>query len=228
MGLRNLNKEIKIKNEKYIKCLILVVVTQFPLLLIFEFVDKFQYSEPWPWPYNIAVMIGKIILFTPVVIAYFKCSLHKEEINLKNWKQYIIGILLYLPMWLAAQPEYYKLFMADFSDYARYSGDVVWTFFYYFLFVAFVEEFTFRVYVQGELEVLLGKAKILAPLLAGILFGLSHIVHGDMGQVMMTSVMGILLGYAKYFIKDCTFISVVIAHGLYDYLLAWGWGIPFI
>ncbi len=222
MGIKNLNQKIEIKNEKYIKALIFVFVSRFVMLYMFDFIDRFQYMEPWPWPYNIAAMIGRIIIFLPVVIVYFKCSLHKEEINFKNWKQYVIGVLLYLPVWLSAQPDYHKLPFADFSDYARYQGDMLWSFFEYFILIALFEEFTFRGYIQGELQEILGKAKVFAPLIAAILFGLVHFVHGDISQVFLTTVIGLVLGYAKYFIKDCTLISVVIAHGLYDYILAWG------
>ena len=173
----------------------------------------------WPWPYNFATAGMVIVTTLPILIVYFKFGLYKESVNFKNWKQYVIGIILAVPIWLLSLISYTDIF-ADFSDYARYDGDILWYFFYYFIFVALVEEFIYRVYMQGELTVLLGKAKWLAPLLASIVFGFAHIVQGSMEQVIFTFFMGLVLGYAKYFIKDCTFISVIIAHGLYDFWLA--------
>ncbi|MBE5945608.1 MAG: CPBP family intramembrane metalloprotease [Lachnospiraceae bacterium] len=217
MGLKDLNKNIEIKNEKNIKILILMIVINHLSLYLYDITDRLIHM--WPWPYNFATAGMVIVTTLPILIVYFKFGLYKESVNFKNWKQYVIGIILAVPIWLLSLISYTDIF-ADFSDYARYDGDILWYFFYYFIFVALVEEFIYRVYMQGELTVLLGKAKWLAPLLASIVFGFAHIVQGSMEQVIFTFFMGLVLGYAKYFIKDCTFISVIIAHGLYDFWLA--------
>lgn len=217
MGLKDLNKNIEIKNEKNIKILILMIVINHLSLYLYDITDRLIHM--WPWPYNFATAGMVIVTTLPILIVYFKFGLYKETVNFKNWKQYVIGIILAVPIWLLSLISYTDIF-ADFSDYARYDGDILWYFFYYFIFVALVEEFIYRVYMQGELTVLLGKAKWLAPLLASIVFGFAHIVQGSMEQVIFTFFMGLVLGYAKYFIKDCTFISVIIAHGLYDFWLA--------
>ena len=217
MGLKDLNKNIEIKNEKNIKILILMIVINHLSLYLYDITDRLIHM--WPWPYNFATAGMVIVTTLPILIVYFKFGLYKESVNFKNWKQYVIGIILAVPIWLLSLISYTDIF-ADFSDYARYDGDILWYFFYYFIFVALVEEFIYRVYMQGELIVLLGKAKWLAPLLASIVFGFAHIVQGSMEQVIFTFFMGLVLGYAKYFIKDCTFISVIIAHGLYDFWLA--------
>ena len=217
MGLKDLNKNIEIKNEKNIKILILMIVINHLSLYLYDITDRIIHM--WPWPYNFATAGMVIVTTLPILIVYFKFGLYKESVNFKKWKQYVIGIILAVPIWLLSLISYTDIF-ADFSDYARYDGDILWYFFYYFIFVALVEEFIYRVYMQGELTVLLGKAKWLAPLLASIVFGFAHIVQGSMEQVIFTFFMGLVLGYAKYFIKDCTFISVIIAHGLYDFWLA--------
>ena len=87
------------------------------------------------------------------------------------------------------------------------------------LFVGVCEEIVFRGYVQNQIEVWLKKCKWLAPLIAAVLFGLWHIINGSLIQVLFTTLIGCVLGYSKYFIKDCTLLTVVIAHGLYDFSL---------
>ena len=87
------------------------------------------------------------------------------------------------------------------------------------LFVGVCEEIVFRGYVQNQFEVWLKKCKWLAPLIAAVLFGLWHIINGSLIQVLFTTLIGCVLGYSKYFIKDCTLLTVVIAHGLYDFSL---------
>ena len=84
-------------------------------------------------------------------------------------------------------------------------------------FVGVCEEIAFRGYVQNQFEIWLKKCKWLAPLIAAVLFGLWHIINGSLIQVLFTTIIGCVFGYCKYFIKDCTLLSVIIAHGLYDF-----------
>ena len=88
------------------------------------------------------------------------------------------------------------------------------------LFVGVCEEIVFRGYVQNQFDIWLKKCKWLAPLIAAVLFGLWHLINGSLIQVLFTSLIGCVFGYSKYFIKDCTLLSVIIAHGLYDFSLA--------
>ena len=87
------------------------------------------------------------------------------------------------------------------------------------LFTGLCEEIVFRGYVQNQFEIWLKKCKWLAPLIAAVLFGLWHIINGSLIQVLFTTLIGCVWGYGKYFIKDCTLLSVIIAHGLYDFSL---------
>ena len=87
------------------------------------------------------------------------------------------------------------------------------------LFVGVCEEIVFRGYVQNQFEIWLKKNKWLSPLIAAVLFGLWHIINGSLIQVLLTTLIGCVFGYCKYFIKDCSLLSVIIAHGLYDFSL---------
>lgn len=87
------------------------------------------------------------------------------------------------------------------------------------LFVGVGEEIVFRGYVQNQFEIWLKKRKWLAPLIASAIFGLWHIINGSLIQVLLTAIIGCVFGYTKYFIKDCSLLSEIIAHGLYDFSL---------
>lgn len=87
------------------------------------------------------------------------------------------------------------------------------------LFIGVCEELVFRGYIQNQFEIWLKKCKWLAPLISGVLFGLWHIINGSLFQVLITTLIGWVFGYCKYFIKDCSLLSVIIAHGLYDFSL---------
>lgn len=100
-----------------------------------------------------------------------------------------------------------------------FSGNIIWLFIYYFFVVAICEEFFYRVYVQGELEVILGRFRWLAPIISGTLFGMMHIVNMGPDSALMNTIIGIVIGYMKMYLKNCTFISCVMAHGLYDFII---------
>ena len=85
------------------------------------------------------------------------------------------------------------------------------------IFVGVGEEIVFRGYVQNQFAIWLKKCKWLAPLIAAAIFGLWHLINGSLIQVLFTTLIGCVFGYAKYFIKDCSLLSVIIAHGLYDF-----------
>ena len=87
------------------------------------------------------------------------------------------------------------------------------------LFVGVGEEIVFRGYIQNQFEIWLKKCKWLAPLIAAAIFGLWHLINGSLIQVLFATAIGCVLGYSKYFIKDCSLLSVIIAHGLYDFSL---------
>lgn len=86
------------------------------------------------------------------------------------------------------------------------------------LFVGVGEEIVFRGYIQNQFTIWL-KSKWLAPLFAAVLFGFWHLINGSIIQVLFTTIIGCIFGYAKYFIKNCSLLSVIIAHGLYDFSL---------
>ena len=87
------------------------------------------------------------------------------------------------------------------------------------LFVGVGEEILFRGYIQNQFEIWLKKCKWFAPLIAAAIFGLWHIINGNLIQVLFTTLIGCVFGYSKYFIKDCSLLSVILAHGLYDFSL---------
>ncbi|MBD5143894.1 MAG: CPBP family intramembrane metalloprotease, partial [Ruminococcus sp.] len=54
---------------------------------------------------------------------------------------------------------------------------------------------------------------------SSILFGLFHILGGDIGQMLVTGFLGILFCLCRKKIKDCSTLSLIIMHGIYDALI---------
>lgn len=55
-------------------------------------------------------------------------------------------------------------------------------------------------------------------MVAAFLFGLWHLINGNILQVLFTFLIGLVLGLAKYKNEDCGYVGVAFAHGLYDFL----------
>ena len=89
---------------------------------------------------------------------------------------------------------------------------------FYIVFVGPVEELIFRGYVQETLVEILPKNKWLGAVIAAALFGLWHIINGSFVQVLFTFAIGLFIGLMKYFVKNCTLISVSLGHGIYDFM----------
>lgn len=108
-------------------------------------------------------------------------------------------------------------FIGSHSDMS--AGGIIFAAIQDIIFVGVGEEIVFRGYVQNQFTVWLKKCKWLAPFIAAALFGLWHLINGSIIQVLFTTLIGCVFGYAKYFIKDCSLLSVIIAHGFYDFSL---------
>lgn len=87
---------------------------------------------------------------------------------------------------------------------------------YDFLCVGLVEEFAFRGYFYAKFEKLLSVSWI-PMLLSSILFGFFHFPNTlNLLNVLVTTAIGIVYGICRWKIKNCTLLSLTIAHGLQD------------
>ena len=148
-----------------------------------------------------------------------KLSNMKIDIDLRNKCQYLIGVLIafVLSAAIAIVPA-----LCGFSligNHMDFSWPVLINdFWFYMLIIGPVEEFVFRVYLQETLISFFEKNKWLGVVIASFLFGLWHLINGSFIQVIFTFGMGLVFGFAKYKIKECGYVGVAFAHGLYDFL----------
>lgn len=87
---------------------------------------------------------------------------------------------------------------------------------YYIVSVGLVEEFCFRGYLLNELKKI-SKNNAIPIIVTSVLFGFLHIFVGNIIQVIITSFMGLILVLCKEKIKDYSLLSLIIAHGIYDW-----------
>lgn len=143
------------------------------------------------------------------------------DVDFKNKRQYLIGaiIALALSVIIAVIPA-----LCGFSLVGKHTNfswfDLIYNFLFYMLIIGPVEEFVFRVYLQDTFVSFFEKHKWLGVVVAAFLFGLWHIINGNIVQVLFAFGIGLVFGFAKYKIKDCGYVSVAFGHGLYDFLNA--------
>ncbi len=90
----------------------------------------------------------------------------------------------------------------------------------FFFFVGFSEEFVFRGFLYDRVKSATS-SEWLAILVTSLLFGFSHYPNGkNLFQVMCTTIIGLIYGFSRYKLKNCTVASLSIAHGLHDSIFA--------
>ncbi len=135
-------------------------------------------------------------------------------------KQILSGILLALVMSAILTVLPILLGLKDMISDASYKH--VWQFLFEFIYtilgVAFAEELVFRGYLFHKL-LEIKNSRWFAIILSSVLFGLFHIFSGNIIQVFMTAGIGLIYCIYREKVKDCTLLSLIIAHGLYDGLI---------
>lgn len=90
---------------------------------------------------------------------------------------------------------------------------------FYLFFVGPVEEYVFCGYFQQQLEELI-RNKIVVCVVTSLLFGFWHYPSTmSLINVACTFVIGLIYSIAKTKWKDCTILSVSLAHGLHDSII---------
>lgn len=170
-------------------------------------------------PLRIIALIGANLLNGAVAFAAMKLTGRKIDIDFKNKRQYLIGaiIAVTLSIVIAVIPALFGFsLVGSHEDFSWFR--IIYDFLFYLLIVGPVEEFVFRVYLQDQIVSFFDRQKWIGVIAASFLFGLWHIINGNIIQVLFTFGIGLVFGFAKYKIKDCGYIGVALGHGLYDFL----------
>lgn len=100
----------------------------------------------------------------------------------------------------------------------QYMWQFIYDFIYFIFAISMVEEFVFRGFFYTKMKKLFGSS-IGAIVGSSILFGLFHFPGGNIVQILLTGVIGAVFCVCRVKIKNCTLLSVIIAHGVYDALV---------
>lgn len=211
MGKKNIDK--KITNQMRIELLLVVMVLTSAFVLLFDAIP-FEYSV---LKTTICESLIFVLVALPSLLAY-----KLQGGKLKSLKGFRFNEIRIIAFFLAFR--LIVMFVLDWTNIVPIGMAKIWHIYnpvmyliYYVFVVAICEEFIFRIYVQETLEILLGSLKKLAPVFAGVIFGAFHLITGNMTNAIVSAILGIVWGYARY--AGLSFMSLVFIHGLSNYLL---------
>lgn len=97
-----------------------------------------------------------------------------------------------------------------------------WQFIYEFgyciLAVGAAEELVFRGFIYNKLKTVF-ENDVYAVIGSSVMFGLFHILSGNILQVLFAALLGLIFCLFRNKIKGCTLMTLVICHGIYDAMI---------
>lgn len=124
-----------------------------------------------------------------------------------------MSLVLTLPIFLTGHGEW-----SDNGKHYQYLWQYLYEIVYCVGAVSLTEEFIFRGFLYRKLHTLSGSS-VVAVLVSSLAFGLFHIFGGSLVQIGMTTLIGLFLCLVRSKVKHCTTLSLIIGHGLYDFLI---------
>lgn len=142
---------------------------------------------------------------------------NKNKIGL----QIIVGVLIGIAMSfiLTLMPHLF-----GFGEYVdngkryKYLWQFIYEFFYCIFAVGFVEEFVFRGFVYEKIK-RISQKNIIAIICSSVLFGVFHLFSGNIVQMLITACIGAFFCFCRLKIKNCSTLSLIVGHGVYDALI---------
>lgn len=141
----------------------------------------------------------------------------KEKIGTQILLGIVIGILMSVILTLIPHLAGFGEYVNNGKQY-KYLWHFLFEFIYCILAIGCVEEFVFRGFIYKKIADIFGK-DIIAIIGSSILFGAFHLLSGSIVQMIMTTFLGIFFCLIRNKIKNCTTLSLIIAHGVYDALI---------
>lgn len=222
---KNLNKEEKNMNKKkeWISLIIGIIGSTLGLFGVVSF-NKYLLSSLPIWLRMICMILSYwLIALVPIILM----KVNRDKLSDYGFKkdkkilQILIGFLIGIGMSIILTLIPHLLGFGNFvnnNHLYKYAWQFIFDFFYFIFAVAFVEEFVFRGFIYSKIKNI-SNNEILAIIISSLLFGLFHLFGGNVIQLVMTTIIGSILCIFRYKIKNCSTLSLIIGHGIYDALI---------
>lgn len=169
------------------------------------------------------LLIYWLIALIPIIVMFVnkdklvEYGFSKDKIKFQIIVGFLIGIAMSVILTLL--PHLFGLGeYVDSGKRYQYLWQFIYEFFYCIFAVGFVEEFVFRGFVYKKIKNISQK-DIIAIIASSVLFGMFHLFSGNIIQMLMTACIGAFFCFCRLNVKNCSTLSLIIAHGVYDALI---------
>lgn len=129
----------------------------------------------------------------------------------------IIGIVMSMLFTFLPHVAGFGAYVDNGNRYTR-----AWQFIFEFVYcisaVSLTEEFVYRGFIYQKCKAISGSERF-AVIGSSVLFGLFHLFTGNAIQIVITAFTGALLCILRLRIRSCTTLSLIIVHGVYDFMI---------
>jgi membrane protease YdiL (CAAX protease family) len=135
--------------------------------------------------------------------------------------QMIVGVLIGIAMSFILTLIPHLFGFGEYVDSGKrykYLWQFIYEFFYCIFAVGFVEEFVFRGFIYEKIN-RISQKDMIAIIGSSVLFGVFHLFSGNLIQMLMTTCIGVFFCFCRLKVKNCSTLSLIIAHGVYDALI---------
>lgn len=169
------------------------------------------------------IFVYWLIALIPIIVMFVNkdklvdYGFSKDEMKF----QIIVGVLIGIAMSVILTLIPHLLGFGKYVDSGKryqFLWQFIYEFFYCILAVGFVEEFVFRGFVYKKIKNISQK-DITAIIASSILFGVFHLFSGNIIQMIMITCIGAIFCFCRLKVKNCSTLSLIIAHGVYDALI---------
>ncbi len=169
------------------------------------------------------IFVYWLIALIPIIVMFVnKDKLVDYGFSKNKMKfQIIVGVLIGIVMSVILTLIPHIFGFGEYVDSGKryqFLWQFVYEFFYCIFAVGFVEEFVFRGFVYKKIKSISQKDMI-AIITSSILFGVFHLFSGNIIQMLMTACIGVFFCFCRLKVKNCSTLSLIIAHGVYDALI---------
>lgn len=217
------------KNKKPIIQLIIAIIGVFAALLgIIEFNQYFLMDIPIYGRMVVLIVMQWLLFLVPGILMLIgkekMCDLGFTAKNILRQILIGVGIALIMSAIFTVIPILLGFkYMVGSTNYTQ-----MWQFAYQFVYsvfgVALAEELVFRGYIFNKLLELRNN-RWFAIITSSVIFDTVHIFSGNIIQIFVTAIIGFLFCMLREKIKNCTLLSLIVLHGVYDALIVLWCGI---
>lgn len=171
------------------------------------------------------MIMKPLIYILLVAMPFMVCKIMKSSIGTLGFKkdellkQVWIGVVIFLGLSFILTIAVFILGENKgmlLSTKVNGIGLIIYYIFFDMLFVGMGEEIVFRGYLMERFRTLTNSG-VWAVVISSLMFGIWHFPNGqDFLQVIVTALIGAIYGISMFKIKNCSTLSLGIAHGLHD------------